>query len=107
MIDRVSHVTFHVARMNVQRQFFINLPRETFCEIALLATFRTIKMHEHLAVAGEDVTAVFFVFRGECAASRPDKRQQKRQTQQKQRRANRGRSEAQRQRYGPGHIIGW
>ncbi|CAM9155987.1 unnamed protein product, partial [Hapterophycus canaliculatus] len=93
--------------MAIFEKSFINLPREAISEIALLATFRTIKMHEQLAVAGEEVTAVFFVFRGECAAARSDKRQQKHQIERKQRKANKGRSEVQQQRYGPGHIIGW
>ncbi|CAM9105994.1 unnamed protein product [Scytosiphon promiscuus] len=92
--------------MAIFDKFFINLPREAFSEIAQLATFRTIKMHEHLAVAGEDVVAVFFVFRGECATSVSGKRQQRKKVQQK-RKANTRRPEAEQQRYGPGHIIGW
>lgn len=68
-----------------------------FSEIATLVTFRTIKMHEKLADAGDDVSAVFFVFRGECVSQN---------SKQPKQRAKRG-QEARQQRYGPGHIVGW
>lgn len=77
------------------RQFFINLPREAYSEIASMATFRTIKMNEKLAAAGDDVSAAFFVFRGECV-SKPSKKHH----QDAKRREET-------QRYGPGHIVGW
>eukprot|EP00752_Nemacystus_decipiens_P004479 g4091.t1 len=50
--------------MAIFEKFFINLPKEVSSEIATLATFCTIKMHATLAEAGDNVSAVFFVFRG-------------------------------------------
>ena len=69
-------------------------------EIATLATFCTIKMNAKLAEAGDNVSTVFFVFRGECV-SKTSKHHQQQQQQ-----AKRG-QQARQQRYGPGHIIGW
>lgn len=76
-------------------QFFVNLRREAFSEIASLATFRTIKMNEKLAAVGDDVSNVFFVFRGECISKSSKKHQHAK------------RRGVQTQRYGPGHIVGW
>ncbi|CAN0309387.1 unnamed protein product, partial [Pylaiella littoralis] len=81
--------------MLIFEKFFINLPREAYSEIASMATFRTIKMNEKLAAAGDDVSAAFFVFRGECV-SKPSKKHH----QDAKRREET-------QRYGPGHIVGW
>jgi len=89
----------------VRAQFFVNLSKEAFSEIAALATIRTIKMHAKLAEAGDEVSNVFFVFRGECI-SRTGKREEHEQQQQQQHHPKRGGAETQ-QRYGPGHIIGW
>ncbi len=88
-------------------QFFVNLSREAYSEIAALATIRTIKMHAKLAEVGDEVSTVFFVFRGECI-SRTGKREEHEQQQQQQQQQHPKRTGAEaQQRYGPGHIIGW
>lgn len=74
----------------LRAQFFHNMSRETLSELSSLATFRKVIMHEKLASQGDDVTAVFFVFRGECITREP--------TQD---------GKVEEQRYGPGHIVGW
>lgn len=54
---------------------------------------RTLTMHQTLATAGDSISAVFLVFRGECIATKTKRRLKVRPGDG--------------QRYGPGDVVGW
>lgn len=83
---------FFQSEISAVRQHFHNMPRKTVEELSALASIRKLALRDKLASAGDDVTTVFFVFRGECTT--------------KATRNLKGRGED-KQRYGPGHVVGW
>lgn len=68
------------------------MPLKTREELSALASIRKLTVHDKLVSVGDDVTAVFFVFRGECTAKATRKQKGRREYEQ---------------RYGPGHVVGW
>lgn len=54
---------------------------------------QTLTMHQTLATAGDNISSVYFVFRGECIATRIKRKLKVRPGSGK--------------RYGPGDVVGW